>query len=192
MNVRLHFVAALAAAAFLVGAAPAPYGAPPPPQQPAVTGFHHDPKLDVFGYYIPEGEVKIGKWVLSSLDIGTPQDFIDYEKGKRDPPEYAPLMIEFNDVTSPQRENELGGMYYTNERRVLPTAYAIAGNRVSFVAKDAVLGNVIFTGILDIAAVKRATAAAGQTSDTSIVLTGDLIVGSHVLKNLKFTWFGGD
>jgi len=187
MKVRIFTT--LAAFMFLLGAAPAPA---PAPQPAASTGFKHDPKLDVFGYYIPTPELKIGKWMLTSLNIGTPQDFVDWEKGKRDPPEYAPLMIEFADVTSPQVQNELGGSNYSSQRRVLPTAYALAGNRLSFIGKDAVLGAVAFTGTLDPAAVKRATAAASESTDTSIVLTGELTVGTRVIRHVKFTWFGGD
>lgn len=222
MNVRQSFATAFAAAfaAALVLAAceksPAPAPAAPPPapeatatppapattpeatapqpgaQAPQVTGFTHDANRDLFGYYIPEGEVKFGKWQFTVLSIATPQDFINYEKGQRDPPEYAPVLLEFDDVTSPEATNELGGTYRTNQRRVLPAAYLVSGDRVVFAGKDAELGDIWFEGKIDVKAVKRATAAQGQgPSDTSIVLTGKLTIGSET-RDVKFTWFGGD
>ncbi len=89
-------------------------------------------------------------------------------------------------------ENELGGSDYAHQARVLPTAYSVAGGRVEFAGDDKDLGHVTFSGALDIAAVKRATNAEGESAATDTVLTGDLTVGTTVLKNVTFTWFGGD
>jgi hypothetical protein len=191
MNVRLRLFASAVAAALVAGAAP-PSGYSPPSTPPSVTGFHHDARQDLFGYYMPDGEPKFGKWMVSSLNVGTPQDFIDYERGKRDPPEYAPLMIEFDDVTSPETTTEDGASVRSVQRRVLPTAYAIAGDHLVFAGNDAVLGTVTFSGRLDLAAVKRAQDAAGESTESITVLTGDLSVGGKVIRNVKFTWFGGD
>jgi hypothetical protein len=82
-------------------------------------------------------------------------------------------------------------MYHTNSRRVLPVAYAISADRISFVGKDAELGDVRFEGQLDSAAVKRAAAGGTLTSGETIVLTGKLTVGAET-RDVKFTWFGGD
>jgi hypothetical protein len=170
----------------------APVAASPAAAQPAaITGYTHPEGQDLFGYYMPEGEVKFGKWAMSSLNIGTLEEMVKFEKGERDPPNYAPVNIEFDDVTSPQKENELGGTYYTNSRRVLPLAYLIDDKRLVFIGRDDELGEVRFEGHLDIPAVKRATADDTLTSRGAIVLTGDLTVGSETRK-VRFTWFGGD
>lgn len=184
---------------------PPPVTAPAPPPAPVaeaastqpevtVTGFKHDPANDMFGYYMPSAEVKIGKWTLSNIAIGTPSDFVKYEKGERDPPEYAPVLIEFYDDTSPQVENENGGSEFTGQRRVLPAAYSVADGKLQFAGDDPQLGHVTFSGTIDVAAVKRATAAMSETGGggDSVVLKGDLTVGDKVLRNLQFTWFGGD
>jgi hypothetical protein len=74
---------------------------------------------------------------------------------------------------------------------VLPVAYLITPDRLVFIGKDEVLGEVRFEGKLDLAAVKRATADDTLTSRGAIVLTGDLTVGTETRK-VEFTWFGGD
>jgi hypothetical protein len=194
---KVRILTSLAVLMLCLGAAP-PSGYGPPPAQTSdrqsalPTGFKHDPRNDLNGYYIPSPDLKIGKWEVTDIALGTGDEFVAYEKGKRDPPEYAPFMIEFADTSSPQVTNELGGTNYSNQRRVLPTAYAISGNHVAFVGKDSQVGTVAFTGTLDLAAVKQAQASEGNYDATRIVLTGDLSVGGHVVKNLKFTWFGGD
>ena len=166
------------------------------PAQPevAISGFKHDPATDAFGYYMPSAETKIGKWTLSNISIGTLDDFAKYEKGERDPPEYAPVLIEFYDESSPQVENENGGSEFTGQLRVLPTAYVVAGGKVQFAGDDPKLGHVTFSGALDVAGVKRAAGAMAETGGggDAVVLKGDLTVGDKVIRGLQFTWFGGD
>lgn len=180
-------------------AAPAPpraavIEAAPATPSVAITGFKHDPAYDVFGYYMPAVETKFGKWTLSNISIGTPDDLAKYEKGDRDPPEYAPVLIEFFDESSPQVENELGGSEHTGQLRVLPAAYSIADGKVIFAGDDPQVGHVTFSGTLDVAAVKRASAAmaSGGSAEDGPVLTGDLTVGDKIARHITFTWFGGD
>jgi hypothetical protein len=214
MNTTFHIAAALAACVLTAGCERAATPASGPESEPVSTpatpaaapaapvsepiapagmsGFRHDASLDLFGYYMPEGEVKFGKWRLDTLHVGTLDDLAKYERGDRDPPQYAPVLIELADTTSPTATNELGGEYHTNQKRILPLAYEVSGTRIAFSGKDPELGDVRFEGTLDSAAVKRAAAAQAEgAAGPGVVLTGRLSVGTET-RDVKFTWFGGD
>jgi hypothetical protein len=156
---------------------------------PATSAFVSPKNADLFGYYMPKGSPKFGKFALSNISLGGADEFKIYEHGKNTTPEYAPFMIEFNDVSSAKKTNEMGQPYYTNSARVLPMAYSITDKAVTFRGKEKQLGAASFTGTLDFKKLKAAKAAGDSNA---IVLTGDLTVGKTTLKNLKFFWFGGD
>ena len=190
----------MTAAAFALLAACAPAGAagkgdtPPAKAAPAgptdPTGFTHPAGAMLFGYYMPASEVKTGNWQLTNFHIGDEEGFKDWEAGRRTPT-YAPIMLEFDDVTSPKATNELGGEYHTVSARILPDAYSIsADGKVDFVDKGSRLGKVTFHGRFDMAALQAATRENADTSGT--VLTGTLTVGDKTFENVSFTWFGGD
>jgi len=155
---------------------------------PALSGFVSDNRQSLFGYYMPASEIRFGKFVLTHISLGEPADFTKYESGKNDIKQYAPVMLEFDDTASPQKQGELGP-YYTNAPRVLPTAYRIAGDSLAFAGHDRQLGDVTFQGTLNRKAI-RAAQNGGSLETT--VLVGDLKVGSTTKKQIKFTWFGGD
>lgn len=168
--------------------APAPSTAPAAAPAMPVT-FSHDPKLDSFGYYLTDAQVQVGNFKLTSLSIGQASDFADWEAGKR-PATYAPIFLAFDDVTSPTAENELGQIHHTVSVRVLPTAYRVDGQEVSFHGVDPSLGEVTLTGALDVAALKAAKAAGpGQLNP---VMTGVLRLGDQEFRNITFKYFGGE
>ena len=190
----------MTAAAFALLAACAPGGAagkgesapakaaPAGPVDP--TGFTHPAGAMLFGYYMPTAEVKTGNWQLTNFHFGDEEGFKDWEAGRRSPT-YAPIMLEFDDVTSPKATTELGGEYHTVSERILPDAYSIsADGKVDFVDKNSKLGRVTFHGRFDQAALQAATRENADTSGT--VLTGTLKVGDKTFENVSFTWFGGD
>lgn len=157
----------------------------------ALTGFSHDNKGEMFGYYSPKSEVRLGKFRLERLSIGTLDELRDYEKGKDRMPTYAPVMFTFEDLTSKKLKDENGDTYYANEPRVLPSAYRIKGNTIAFTGTDKQVGAVSFTGTFDMAPVKAAQAQDITFTDKAVV-TGDLTVAGKVFKGVSFSWFGGD
>lgn len=164
--------------------------APAQPAAPAkarLTGFTHTPGLNLFGYYLAKAPVQFGNFKLRALHLGSPEEFENYEKGQRISPNYAPMMLEFDDVTSPLRENELGQPYHEVSRRVLPRAYQVTAGQVSFQGQDAVLGEVSFDGGLDPKALERVRAGGAEEP----VLTGVLSAMGQTLER-AFVWFGGD
>ena len=167
-------------------AAPAP-GTPAPP--PAAGGFSHVKGEDVFGYYIPNSEVKVGNWRLQNISFGQKADFVAWEAGAQGGPS-APIMFDFVDVTTANGENEMGQTTYAKTLRVLPTSYKIGGGDLKFTGQDPSLGVVQLDGTIDMAALKRARAA-GPGAQETVLRTG-LMIGQTPFKTLSFNWFGGD
>jgi hypothetical protein len=165
-------------------ASSAPAAKPPTP----IT-FSHDALLDSFGYYFTDTTIQSGALKLASLNIGQASDFADWEAGKR-PVAYAPVFLEFEDVTSPTAANAQGQLYHTVSLRVMPTAYRVDGGAVTFRGTDPRLGEVRFSGTFDLNALKDAKGEA--PSEPQPVLRGDLQVGDQQFHNLGFMYFGGD
>jgi len=187
MNLKPVFPA-LAVLLLLVACSPVKQKAPPP--QP-IAGFVSDKANDLFGYYMPLHEIKVGKFKLDHLALGTPDDFRSYETGKDRLATFAPVMLVFSDVTSRQLTNELGQPYFENAPRVLPTAYRVSDGIVAFERDNKQVGPVSFIGALNVATLK--SLQSGTTSDTQkIVLTGDLTIAGKTFKGVTFGWFGGD
>ncbi|HYE41796.1 MAG TPA: hypothetical protein VEA15_00250, partial [Caulobacteraceae bacterium] len=126
---------------------------------------------------------------LSHLHMGSEQEFAEWEGGQRIGT-YAPVMLQFEDVTSPMVSNELGGESRSVTERALADAYSVTATDVAFTDNHPRLGRIAFSGKLDSAAL---TAAKAETAATEpVVLTGTLTIGSQAFPNVQFTWFGGD
>jgi hypothetical protein len=154
---------------------------------PAATGFVYQSKADLFGYYIPATDVRVGKFKLNNFAIAGADDFKDFFGGKR-LDAFAPVMVGFDDTSSKQLNGELGP-YYQNAPRVLPSAFTVSGDVVTFAGTDKQVGPVIFKGKLNLKAIAGAKA---NGDANAIAMTGDLTVGAKTFKNLQFRWFGGD
>jgi hypothetical protein len=171
------------------GAETSPAASAAPAAAPAPVTFAHDPGLDSLGYYFTDAVVQVGNLKLTSLNIGQAADFADWEAGKR-PATYAPIFMEFEDVTSPTAENELGQTYHTVSLRVMPTSYRVDGGEVGFHGVDPQVGEVTFSGAFDLDALKAAKAAG--PGEPQPVLKGGLQVGDRQFRNITFKYFGGE
>lgn len=168
-----------------------------PPVEPAAAtptptpaGFSHVKGEDLFGYYMPVTEVKVGNFRLENVTFAPEDDFNKWEAGEQGGP-WGPIMFDFVDVTSQKGENELGQPNYTKTIRVLPTSYKIGGGNLQFTGTDVTLGQIQFDGTIDTAALKRARAGE-QGAETETVLRTGLSIRGKPFKNLSFTWYGGD
>jgi len=161
-----------------------------PPEASTEAAFQHDPNLDAFGYYLTQTPYRFGNWELKSVNMGSPSDFASWEEGKR-PANYGPFFLEFEDVTSPTAENELGQTYHTVSFRLMPDRYKVGAGQVTFHGTDPRIGEVTFSGGFDLAALK-AVKAAGPGVAATTVLTGGLRVGAERLRNISFFYFAGD
>ena len=170
--------------------APPPVAAAPVAPESAAANFQHDPALEVFGYYFTETPVQVGNWKLKSVNMGMPSDFASWEEGKR-PSNYGPFFLEFEDVTSPTAENELGQVHHTVSFRLQADSYRVNTHEVVFRSKDPRVGEVVFSGLFDVAALKAAKAA-GPGGEVKTVLTGGLQIGAERIRNISFIYFAGD
>jgi hypothetical protein len=175
-----------AAAPAPVAVAPAP--APAEPTIPVAAGYHSQQGLDASGYYLSPTNVKVGDYQLTHLALGAPSDFKTWETGDRTST-FGPVLIAFDDVTSPMAPNELGGEGHSVSVRVLPDAYSFDAGKLQFKGHDPKLGEVVFSGAFDQAAL---TAARGEGSSGATVLTGDLKVGNAPARKVSFTYWVGD
>lgn len=169
----------------------APAAVPAAPATPALVvpdGYHHQPGLDASGYYLSPTGFKVGDYAFSHLAIGAPSDFQTWEKGDR-ASTFGPILIEFDDTTSPMAPNELGGEGHTVSIRVLPDAYGFDAGKLTFRGHDPKLGEVVFSGAFDQAALARARA---EGSSGTAVLAGDLKIGAEPARKVALTYWVGD
>ncbi len=167
----------------------APVAPPAVPADPSFTGLTRPKGDEQFGYYLPANEVKIGHYRLDHLHIAGQQGFNDWESGQRTKT-YAPVMLEFVDVTSPSRVNALGNTVYSVKLKVLPTAYLVSDDHVRLVGSHPKLGEVRLDAKIDPAMLKKSKSAKGKNGET--VAAGALQVGDTPFNNVAFTWRGGD
>ena len=172
-----------------VDQAKAPVAEPAVPVDPSFTGMRRPRGDEQFGYYLPVNEVKVGDYRLDNLHVAGQMGFNDWETGQRTKT-YAPVMLEFVDITSPARKNALGNVVYSVKLKVLPNAYAVTDERIRLVGKHPKLGDVRLDVKLDPVALKKTKSVKGK--DGLTVATGALQVGDTPFKDVAFTWRGGD
>lgn len=167
-------------------ARPAP--APAEPSLHVAEGFKHQAGLDASGYYLSPTPFQVGDYRFAHMAIGAPSDFQTWEKGDHSST-FGPILFQFDDLTSPVVPNALGGEGRSVTLRVLPEAYSFDAGKLTFRGKDAKLGEVLFVGTFDQAALARAQA---EGSSQSTVLSGDLKIGAQPVRKVTFTYWVGD
>ncbi|MDO9338049.1 MAG: hypothetical protein Q7T61_16765 [Caulobacter sp.] len=172
---------------------PVPASAPAPSPaassaRPPVTGFAHSGNFDNAGYYMPTRDLRVGPWQLKTIGVGAISDFSAWEQGDRTST-FGPILLEFDDTSSPLKPNDLGNEVHAVSVRVLPSGYATDGKTLRFAGLDPRLGPVTFEGAFDPAAMAEAKA---QGASEAAVLTGILQVGETRIDNARFTFFAGE
>jgi hypothetical protein len=153
----------------------------------AETGFSHATTADISGYYMPAEPVSVGKWGLNHIFVGQASEFETWERGAHSDT-FAPVMIEFDDTTSPMVDTEQGEARGISVR-VLPTRYEVTDTTVSFDGQSAELGAVTFVGRLDPEALATSKRNLGGEE---VVLTGTLAVGGQTARDVRLRWWMGD
>jgi len=154
---------------------------------PAASAFSHAMTSDLSGYYMPAGDVRIGKWSLDHVFVGQATDFQAWEGGDRSAT-FGPVMLQFDDVTSPMVQTEIGEARSVTAR-VLPTAYEVTDSRIRFEGRSPELGAVRFEGMLDPGALATSRRNLG---DEGVVVRGELKVGEAPAQRVQMRWWGGD
>jgi hypothetical protein len=169
-------------------AAPAAAPQAPVPAPLGPEGFQHDADFDAQGFFIPVKPIRIGSLKLRHIAFGAPSDFKQWEAGDRGSV-FGPILLYFEDESSPTNTNELGEDVHTVAIRVLPTGYRVFPGALSFRATDPKLGEIAFVGAIDAKALAAAQAAG---PGDSVVMTGTLRVGDATFKDAGFLYFMGD
>lgn len=160
-----------------------------PADAPAATSaaFSHAATADISGYYMPADPVRIGQWSLDHLFVGQSSEFEAWEGGTRGQT-FGPVMLQFDDATSPMVATELGEAHSVTAR-ILPTRYEVTDTAVSFEGRSPELGEVRFDGRLDPDAL--ATARRNLGGDGA-VMTGTLTAGGQTVRDIRLRWWMGD
>lgn len=154
---------------------------------PTAAAFSHAMTSDLSGYYLPTGEVRIGKWAFDHVFVGQSAEFQAWEAGGRNET-FGPVMLQFDDVTSPMVQTEIGEARSITAR-VLPSAYAVTDTSLSFEGRSPELGAVSFEGVLDPGALATSRRNLG---DEGVVVTGTLTAGGQTVRNVRLRWWMGD
>lgn len=163
-----------------------PADAPSAPPAGA-TAFSYASTGDLSGYYMPAGEVRVGKWSFDHIFVGQAAEFRSWTQGDRSAT-FAPVMLQFDDATSPMVQTELGEARSVSAR-VLPTRYAVSDERIEFEGTSPELGRVAFEGRLDPGALATSRRNLG---DEGVVVTGTLTAGGETVRDVRLRWWMGD
>ena len=179
--------AALAFALLLAGCdrTAAPSDAPEP--APPAAGFSHTLTADLSGYYLPAEPVRAGNWSLHHVFVGQASEFQAWEGGERSET-FGPVMLQFEDETSPMVQTELGETR-SGTARVLPSSYQVTDDSVTFTGRSDELGEVRFEGRLDQGALATARRNLGGEG---VVMTGTLTAGGQTFRDVRLRWWMGD
>lgn len=177
----------LAACLLILASCDRPAGDGDSSPAPSAPAFSHGMSSDLSGYYMPLGEVRVGKWSLSHVFVGQTAEFQAWEAGGRNET-FAPVMLQFDDATSPMVPTEIGEAHSITAR-VLPTRYSVTDTSLSFEGQSAELGAVSFEGALEPGALATSRRNLG---DEGVVVTGALKVGNAPSRNVQLRWWAGD
>lgn len=158
----------------------------PAPATPAES-FAYNAAGDISGYYMPLDETRFGQWSFEHVFVGQAAEFETWEGGERSAT-FAPVMLVFDDVTSPTTQTELGETRSVSVR-VLPTVYAVDDVQLRFEGSSPELGRVIFDGRMDQGALATSRRNLG---DEGVVMTGSLKVGDAAPQAVRLRWWMGD
>jgi hypothetical protein len=160
-----------------------------PADAPAATAtaFSHATTADISGYYMPAEPVRIGQWSLDHLFVGQASEFETWEGGARSDT-FGPVMLQFDDASSPMVATELGEAHSVSVR-ILPTRYEVTDTSLAFEGRSPELGRVRFDGRLDPEAL--ATSRRNLGGD-GVVMTGTLTAGGQTARDVRLRWWMGD
>jgi hypothetical protein len=142
---------------------------------------------DVSGYYMPMDPVQSGQWTLDHMFVGQAHEFASWQAGERTGT-FAPVMLQFEDASSPMAQTEMGEQRSVTAR-VLPTTFTVNDAQIRFEGRSAELGVVSFDGRLDQGALSTARRNLG---DEGVVLTGSLKIGDGRPQAVRMRWWMGD
>lgn len=143
---------------------------------------------ELAGYYLPATEVGAGPVMLDHIYLGMGFEFAEYFAGVEGA--YSPLMVIFEDRSSPTGVGELGNTYYEVTHVFEPSHYAVTDEGLAFWGQHDVLGQISFEGEFDAAQV--AAMQNGYPENAQSALVGTITIGTQTFENVSFQGWLGD
>ena len=142
----------------------------------ATSAFSHGQTQDLFGYYMPEGEVGADGFSLIYLHIAGATEFQAWEAGER-MATYGPVMMEF---LLPGEVSE----------RVLPESYAVTDRTVRMTGTHPEYGRVALDARFEGPAMTTARSELGDGEAQTLV--GTITIADRTYPNVRFLYSPGD
>lgn len=143
---------------------------------------------ELAGYYLPNGDIGIGPVMLDHIAIGMAFEFEQYLDGSEDA--YPPLVLMFEDRSSPTGVGELGNTYYEVTHVFEPSHFVVTDTTLALWGRHDVLGQITFDGVFDSAQVAHMQAGYPHLAETA--LTGSITLGDQTFENVTFQGWLGD
>lgn len=143
-------------------------------------------ETELFGYYLPDADVGTGDIRLDHISVGMDWEFEEFFAGE--PDRYQPLVMAFDDVSSPTGVGELGNTYYEVSYAVFPDNFTITDTTLTFSGTHEVIGTYSFEGSFNPEQVE----AFHQGWPAEGALTGTMRIGDTVFENVRFQGWMGD
>lgn len=144
---------------------------------PAQAGaFSHSLTQEIFGFYMPGGQVGPDDFSLIVLSLGSKSEFVDWEAGRR-MTTYAPIMMEFL----------LPG---ETSVRVLPDSYSVTDRRLQMTGMSEDHGRVTLDARWEGPALSDTRSNLGESEAPTLV--GTVTVGEQTYSGLRFLYSPGD
>lgn len=141
---------------------------------------------ELFGYYMPDTDVGVGDIRLDNIAVGMDWEFEEFFAGQ--PERYQPLVMAFDDVSSPTGVGELGNTYYEVTYAVFPENFLITDTSLTFSGTHEAIGDYSFEGTFNAAQVE----AFHEGFPAEGALTGTLRIGDEVFEDISFQGWMGD
>lgn len=154
-----------------------------------LTGQVYDVETEVAGFYLPvDDDLVIDGVHLYAIFVGMEWEFDAWQEGSEDSP--APVMVEFEDRSSPSGTNELGQTWYEVTYRFIPENLLVTDTTLAFNGTHERFGEIRFYGEFD--AEQVAAMQAGDPVNSRSALIGTLHIGDETFERVVFQGWLGD
>lgn len=145
--------------------------------------------FDLSGYYWPNPRIVIGRYRLTHIWLGDPEQFAAW---RRRPETVAPpIQLIFEDPVSPMTGQDPGGPVLAGRLRVTPDSFALHEGHVSFRAKEAHFGLIEFDGDVNVDGVYGTRVTTSVPGTPRPMMYGRLRIGDQTFERAGFNWYEG-
>ena len=139
------------------------------------------------GYFLPNGGLTAGGWVVDHLFVGHRMDF-DAWRESGAAADDIPVWLSLNPVDGETAVNELGQTYWLDNRRIRPSSLTLTDGAFEFRAQDETLGLILISG--QIQPDYLHTGVSPQADAPALI--GGAEIGGERIRNVSFMHWLGD